>query len=244
MSQRALIVSELKRSLREKGLTYAAVARTLDLSVASVKRLFSTGDLSLARVDQICELLQTELTDLLARARDRPATNQLTLAQEQEIVSDPKLFLIAWLVINRTSLQDIAASYQFTEREVLRYFLRLDRLKVIELQPGNHVRLLVNRHFSWRAGGPVQRLIHEKILREFTSSRFAGPQEEFFFHGGEVSEAGFEGLERVLQNAARQCAEIIERDRGPRRLRRGAAFVLALRHWNYSGFRIFERAVP
>ena len=104
MAQRSLIVSELKRSLREQGLTYAVVAMKLELSVASVKRLFSVGDLSLERVDQICELLQLEITDLLARARERPATKQLTLAQEQEIVADPKLFFIAWLVLNRTVL--------------------------------------------------------------------------------------------------------------------------------------------
>src|SRR3984893_13166804 len=116
MAQQSLIVAELKRSLREQGLTYAAVAKKLELSVASVKRLFSGGDLSLKRVHQICDLLQLDLTDLLARAREPPTTNQLTLAQEQEIVADPKLFLIAWLVINRTPLAEIAASYRLTER--------------------------------------------------------------------------------------------------------------------------------
>jgi len=241
MAQRSLIVSELKRSLREQGLTYAVVAMKLELSVASVKRLFSVGDLSLERVDQICELLQLEITDLLARARERPATKQLTLAQEQEIVADPKLFFIAWLVLNRTPLAEIAASYQFSERDVLRYLIKLDRLKVIELQPGNQVRLLVNRHFSWRAGGPVQRHIHDKLLREFTSSDFVGPHEEFFFHGGEVSDAGLNDLKRVLQNAARQSAEVIERDRAPRADRHGTAFVLALRRWNYCGFTRFKR---
>src|SRR5271156_1314867 len=98
MAVRAEIVAELKRALRESGLTYAAVARQLQLSVASVKRLFSAGDFSLRRVDQICELLETGLADILARGRKRPESKQLTLAQEQEIVSDPKLFLIAWLV--------------------------------------------------------------------------------------------------------------------------------------------------
>ena len=46
---------------------------------------------------------------------------------------------------------------------------------------------------------------------------------------------------RALQNAARQCADVIERDRGPRSDRHGAAFVLALRRWNYSGFMHFRR---
>jgi hypothetical protein len=90
MADQTLIVAELKRALRGRQLTYAAVARKLSLSVASVKRIFSAGDLSLKRVDQICELLETSLADILLQARERPATNQLTLAQEQEIVSDPK----------------------------------------------------------------------------------------------------------------------------------------------------------
>jgi DNA-binding Xre family transcriptional regulator len=241
MAEQSLIVAELKRSLREKNLTYAAVAKKLDLSVASIKRLFSSGDISLKRLDRICELLESNLSEILRRARERPATDQLTLAQEQEIVSDPALFLMAWLVVNRASLAEIARTYKFSEREVLRYFIKLDQMKIIELQPGNRARLLVSRHFSWRSGGPVQRYVHSKLLREFTDTHFTGPQEEFFFHGGEVSAQGMGELQQVLRNAARQCAEILDRDRAPRDSRRGAAFVLALRPWKYSGFRQFER---
>jgi len=241
MAEQSIIVAELKRSLKEKNLTYAAVAGKLGLSVASIKRLFSGGDLSLKRVDQICELLESNLSDVLERARARPATDQLTLSQEQEIVADPALFLMAWLVINRASFSEIARSYKFSEREVLRYFIKLDQMKVIELQPGNRVRLLVSRHFSWRPGGPVQRYIHQKLLREFTDSHFTGPQEEFFFHGGEVSEEGIAELKQALRNTARQCAEILDRERAPRDVRRGTAFVLALRPWKYSGFKQFER---
>jgi transcriptional regulator with XRE-family HTH domain len=241
MADQSLIVAELKHALRARGLRYAAVAKQLNLSVASVKRLFSSGDLSLKRVDQICELLETGLADILKQARDRPSANQLTPAQEQEIVSDPKLFFIAWMVVNRATLEDIVRSYHFTQREVLKQFYKLDQLRVIELQPGNRVRLLVSRHFSWRAGGPVQRYIHQKLLREFNASHFDGPNEEFFFHGGEVSEEALGELKLVLRNTSRQCAEIIEHDRGPRERRRGAAFVLALRPWKYSGFGQFER---
>jgi transcriptional regulator with XRE-family HTH domain len=241
MADQTVIIAELKRALRDKGIIYAVVAKKLNLSVASVKRLFSGGDLSLKRVDQICELLGTGLAEILSQARDRPATNQLTSAQEQEIVSDPKLFLIAWLLLNRTSVEDIVQTYRLTEREVLRFLYRLDELKVIELQPGNRVRLLVSRHFSWRTGGPVQRYIHQKLLREFISCHFVGPHEEFFLHGGEMSEAALREIQLALRSTATQCAEIIERDRGPRETRHGAAFVLALRPWKYSGFKQFER---
>ncbi|MGC4029751.1 MAG: helix-turn-helix transcriptional regulator [Steroidobacteraceae bacterium] len=239
---RNLIVGELKRALRAQGLTYADVAKVLCVSVASVKRLFSTGDFSLERVDRICELAGCDLADLLERARGRTTpANQLTLTQEQQIVADPRLLLVTWLLINRAPLETIVRDYAFTEREVLRYFIQLDRLKVIELQPGNRVRLLVSRHFSWRAGGPVQRYIHEKLLKEFLSSNFTGPNEEFYFHGGELSEDAIAQIRRALGSAARECAEIVDRQRPENASRRGAAFVLALRPWSFSGFRQFER---
>lgn len=242
MSDQAVIVSELKIALRERGLTYADVASKLGLSLASIKRLFSSGDFSLARVDQICELTGSGLRELLERAHDRAApTNPLTLAQEQELVSDPKLLFITWLVVNRTTIEDIVRLYRFTEREALGYLIRLDRLKVIELQPANRARLLVSRRFTWRPGGPVQRYIHDKLLREFVASHFTGPNEEFFFHGGPVSAAALSRLQRVLQNAARECAEVIEGDRSAPEERRGAAYALALRPWNYSGFAQYER---
>jgi Cro/C1-type HTH DNA-binding domain len=242
MAQKSQIVAELKRALRDGGHTYAHVAQKLDLSVASVKRLFSTEDLSLHRVDQICELIGKSLKEILDRADDRAApTNQLTAAQESELVSDPKLLFATWLVLIRTPFEEIVQEYKFTEREALQYLIRLDRLKVIELQPGNRVRLLVSRHFSWRPGGPVQKYIHQKLLREFFASSFAGELEEFFFHGARVSDEALAQLKRALRAASRECAEIIERDRSTTRPRYGAAFVLAVRPWNYSGFAQFDR---
>jgi AcrR family transcriptional regulator len=242
MAERAQIVTELKQALRESGHTYSDVAKKLGLSVASVKRLFSTADFSLQRVDEICELIGLGLREILERAHDRTEpTDQLTLAQETEIVSDPKLLFMTWLVLIRTPFEEIIQAYLFTEREAQQYLIRLDRLKVLELQPGNRARLLVSRHFSWRPGGPVQKYIHQKLLREFFASHFCGPQEEFFFHGGRITDEALAQLKRALRSASRECAEIIEQDRGSTQARKGAAFVLALRPWNFSGFKQFER---
>jgi hypothetical protein len=236
MTTRAVIVSELKRALREGGHTYAAVAEHLKLSEASVKRLFSTGNFTLQRVDQVCDLLGMELPAILERAQDRSApTNQLSASQEKEIVADPGLFLIAWLTLSRTPFDEMVKTYRFSALDVQRYLIKLDRLKIIELQPGNRARLLVSRRFSWRRGGPVQRFIHQKLLREFFDDHFAGDRQEFFFHGEAISEQGLVKLKRALQHAVRECMEITERDRGVKD-QFGVAFVLAMRPWEYSGF--------
>lgn len=122
-----------------------------------------------------------------------------------------------------------------------RHLIRLDRLRVIEPQPLNKVRVLVGRHFSWRPGGPVQNYIHQRLLKEFMLSQFAAPSEEFLFHGGAVSEQSYARLQRILRNAARECIDIIERDDSLPEGRRGTAFLLAARPRQYSGFVEFLR---
>jgi AcrR family transcriptional regulator len=244
MADRAPIVRELKRALKEHGLTYAAVARALNLSLPTVKRLFANGDFSLARVDSICELVGLSLREILERAEEHAVPGgQLTLTQEREIVADPRLLFVTWLVFNRMPFEHITRNYRLTETELLGCLIRLDRLKVIELQPFNRVRLLVSRYFSWRPGGPVQRHINDKLLREFMSTRFSGAQEEFIFHGAPTTTAVLGQIKRILQSSARECMELIERDRSTPQERNGAAFVLAMRPWEYSGFAPFRREV-
>jgi transcriptional regulator with XRE-family HTH domain len=245
MAERLAIVRELKRALKERGLTYSEVAAALKLSLPTVKRMFAGGDFSLSRLDAVCELAGISLREILERAEEHaiPAS-QLTLNQEREIVADARLLFVTWLVLNRTPFEHIARDYRLSEAEVLECFIKLDRLKVIELQPFNRARLLVSRHFSWRPGGPVQRYINERLLREFMSTRFLGAHEEFIFHGAPTSRAVLTQIKRLLQSTARECMELIERDRSTPAERNGAAFVLAMRPWEYSGFEQFRRDAP
>lgn len=243
MGQRIAIVSELKRVLKERGLTYADVARRLRLSHASVKRLFSTADFSLERIDAICELAGLEVSELIEGMRERksPVTT-LTLAQEREIVADPRLFLMTWLVLNRWPFEDIVKAYKFSEREALRYLIKLDRLQIIELQPGNRTRLRITGNVSWHQGGPMQRYLHQKLLKEFFESDFADPRAEFCFYGAVMSDEVVAQIKHALQNIARECMELSERDtRLPLSQRNGTAYVLALRPWQFSGFDVLRR---
>ena len=243
MALRVAIVDQLKRTLRKEHRTYAHVAKALDLSVPSVKRLFSRADFSLERLDRICEMLGIEMSELVENAYNLQApTNQLSLAQERAIVADPVLFLITWLLLSRTAPEEILKSYRFSAAELQRQLIRLDRLKVVELQPGGRVRVLVSRRFSWRRGGPVQRHIHQKLLREFFASDFAEAGAEFFFHGDTVSDQRAIQLRRVIQNAIRECMDIIDTDRTAPDQRRGIAFALAIRPWDYSGFVDYKRS--
>jgi len=234
VAQRVLLVIELKRVLKERGITYSRIAKRLGLSLPSVKRLFSNQDFSLARIDEICDLAGIELTDLTDRLRqgDAPVT-QLTEAQEEELMSDPKLFLMTYLMMNRWRLEDIVKAYELSEREVRRLLIRLDRLRIIELQPGDRVRLLVTRNFAWRPDGPVQRFLNETLLREFFDSKFDDPRAELRFFASALTPGSLAQIRRGMLNVMRDALDLAEQDSSlPLQQREGAALVLALRPWH------------
>lgn len=244
MAQQQQLVRELKLALKERGLAYRDAARVLALSEASVKRLFSRGGFTLERLDALCELAGIEISDLAERAQRRgPQQLRLTRAQEQEIVDDPQLFLVAWLVLNRWRSADILATFSLSERELQRCLIRLDRLKLIELQPGNRARLKARGDVVWQSGGPLQRHVQGVMLREFLAGDFAVPGAALHLHGTILSQAGMAQVQRLLQRALRDCQAVTEQDEAqPFATRNGAAIVLAARWWQYSGFRRYARA--
>ncbi len=64
MAQVHSLFENLKNELKTHGLTYQDVADYLGLTLSSVKRLFASEDISLQRLDKICELIGIDLEDL------------------------------------------------------------------------------------------------------------------------------------------------------------------------------------
>jgi len=106
MSQTRPLINTLKQELRKRRITYKQVSAALDLSETSVKRLFAEEAFSIKRLEKVCELLHLDLSDLIhLMERNIDLTSQFTLEQEQELVSDIRLLLVALLLMNKLSLR-------------------------------------------------------------------------------------------------------------------------------------------
>ena len=158
MVQSKRIVQALKGVLKERRVSYDQVARHLDLSLSSVKRLFSTGGFTLERVEAICDLAGVDFLELarLAEAQ-RLEVASLTEDQERELIGDPALLLVAICALNRWRFGRIVQHYQLSEPRLIQLLARLDRMGLIELLPGNRIKLRVARNFAWLPGGPIHR---------------------------------------------------------------------------------------
>ena len=149
MAQTTAIIQSLKMALKANGLTYRQVASQLALSEASVKRLFAEQSFSLQRLEQICQLVGMEISDLIKQMEaQQQQLSELTEEQEQQLVADIKLLLVAYVVINGLKFEDILEWYELSETETIQYLAKLDRIKLIDLLPNNRIRLRISPKFA------------------------------------------------------------------------------------------------
>ena len=176
--QASMLIDGLKREMRARGITYAILASRIAMSEASVKRMFSQKNLTLQRLDEILQATQIEFGEIAQfAADDSRMVSQLTLAQEKEIVGDPRIFMIAVSMLNMIPLERLIAIYQIEMSELVGYLLKLDRIGFIELLPNNKVKLRVSRTFSWLPDGPIQSYFRSMAETDFLDYKFDQPDE-------------------------------------------------------------------
>ncbi len=246
MAQTTQLIGTLKATLKSRGLTYRDVARALELSEASIKRLFADQSFSLQRLDQICQYLEIEISDLVKQMEaNQQQLTELTADQEQELAADVKLLLVAFLVVNGWQFEDIITWYQLSEAETIRYLARLDRLKVIDLLPKNRIRLRISPKFAWRTNGPIQGFFTEHLQEDFLKSRFASKEETFRFPSGMLSKASCEQFNRRIKQLVQEFHALNEQDRTlPLTERFGYSLFLAFRPWRPDVFEKMRRKQP
>lgn len=243
MGQTSAIMEALKKTLKAHGKTYADVAQALELSTASVKRLFSEEALSLKRLDTICSLIHLEMTDLIQQIAEQGwQLEMLDEEQEREIAADLILLLITVSVLNRLNLDEILSRFKFTEHVCIQKLAKLDRLKIIELLPKNRIKLRVASNFAWRPNGPIQRFFQEKLLREYFSSSFGKTSERMIVVNGILTDSSRDQFIRRLEVLVQEFEALNLADTPvPHDQRQGYTAVLAIRPWSYGLFAQFVR---
>jgi len=239
----ATLVDALKRLLKGKGITYAAVARGLDISEASVKRMFSRRDFTLQRLEEVCRVAGIDFADLSrAITAENTGMAHLTVEQEEEIVSDPTLLLIALCAVGNWTVEQIIDTYDLTLAQCVECLTRLDRRRIIELQPGNRIRPLISGTFSWLPDGPIQRYFRSRVEAEYLGGKFDRPEELFLFVSGMLSRQSTAELIVRLRRTARELAELHRDDVAlPMSGRHGTSMLLAVRPWEPRAFRALRR---
>lgn len=243
MSNSTRVVDALKRQLKVRGITYKRLAEQLGLSESAIKHMFSTGNFSLRRLDELCAVLECDFGELVSLSESHePKIEQLSAEHEEEIVADSRLLLVTYCLINYWAFDEIIERYDISAAAGIKYLRQLDRMKIIDLLPGDRVRLLVANNFSWRKNGAIEEFFRKRVQTEFFSHDFQDDASVRIVKNGMLSRKGQIQLIEKLKAIGELFDDATWEERKLRASdRQGTTMVLAMRHWFFEGFRHLER---
>lgn len=227
------LIDALKRILRSRRVTYADLARRIGLSEASVKRLFSQGTFTLSRLQQVLQALEMDFFELARLARGAgDAPQEMTEAQEHALASEPHLMGVFYLLFNDWQPAQILARYELAPVELTRLLAKLDRLQLIDLLPGDRVKLRVSRHLRLKPGGAIRARHGQRTMTEFLAVEFDRHGGHFLFEFRDISPASLAVMQRKIDRLAAEFNELAELDSTlPPEQRHSIGLALGMRPW-------------
>ena len=230
------LIGALKATLKSRALTYGDLAGRLQLSHASVKRLFAEETFTLKRIEDICNVLEIDFFDLARMARGASAdTDEMSNAQEAALAADARLLGMFYLVFNEWTVDAILETWDITKADCTKLLLQLDKLRLIELRANNVWRLKVPKTLRLRRDGPIRRSHGKSVVSDFLQVDFAELGGYFRFEFRDLSRASVAHLERKLERIAQELHELAELDGYlPPDQRQTVGLALGMRPWAMS----------
>jgi hypothetical protein len=243
MSTTQDLITTLKSELKAARITYAELALQLGMAESSIKRMFAKADMPLSRIDDVLRVLKMDFADLARKVADaQPLRRELSLAQEQAVVADRKLLLLAICCVSQWTFEQMVGTYAIGEAECVKYLLQLDRLGIIELRPLNRYRLKVAKGFRWQPDGPVMDYFRRHVVDDYFAGGFGGEGETLMLVHGQISAAQaasfIERLQRVGQDFAQQH---LADQRLAIAEKRPYTLMVGMRSWLFAAFRDLKR---
>lgn len=243
MANSTQLVTAIKLALRQQGISYRALAKALALSESAIKQMFASGNMSLKRVDAICSVLKLDLTDLIGSINEAETKiERLSYPFEKELVDDLRLLLVAYCVVNHWPMAAIVERYKISSTECIQYLAKLDRMKLIELLPGNRIRPLTKHNFKWINNGPIEKFFRTQVQSEFLASHFSGNDSIRVVNSANLTVQARQQLIERIKMIERLFEDISQQEKKRDPLdKQGTTMVLAIRPWEFTAFVTLQR---
>lgn len=137
------VIAALKKILRSRGITYAELAKKLNLSESGTKKIFSGRDCSFRRLSQISKVLGFRVSDLLDEVENAQMTRvRFSEVQQQYFLKNRSTFgFFVKLVVERRSVDQIKSEFRLSDSQTFKLLKKLDELGLIQLLPKNAIKL-------------------------------------------------------------------------------------------------------
>ncbi|MNK11911.1 hypothetical protein D3C87_299620 [compost metagenome] len=174
MSQIDQFLGALKRSLKAKNILYRDLAKALNLSESSVKRILSSKSLSLDRLEEICRVADLSFSEVVRSANLEDGQTQVVLSYDQEeaLAENARLLHYYMMLYEGKTPQKIEREYSISSAEAKKFLFQLDRLNLIELHPRDKVKFRRQGFVRFRRDGPVGKALFSQTKASYLNYDF------------------------------------------------------------------------
>ncbi len=155
--------------LRERGWTYADLAKKLHVSEVSVKRWMSSSDLSMSKFFKVCKVLDIEPHFLLGHsAAIKGVGVEYSLEQETYLADHPEDFYLFIRLLKNRNANEVQTEIGMTKANLQRALGRLEAHHLIQRKSEESVVIKTMGPYRFRDDGPLT----EKIFQSFKNTIF------------------------------------------------------------------------
>lgn len=138
---RSEVFVALKEVMKLRGLNYKDISHELGMSESGFKKLMSTKDCTVSKLDEICSLLNLSFSDLAALSKNKKDKLVLNKKQEELFIRKPSYYhFFVELISNDYNWEKVKEKHHLTKKSCLTILTALDKVDLIRLEAGEKVR--------------------------------------------------------------------------------------------------------
>lgn len=198
------ISSRLKRKMKSQGITYRLLAHRLQMSESGIKKIFAAKDISILRLNSICQAIGFRLSDLIQAIEIQEAVEvSFTPEQETFFLKNMEYFNFYWkLVYERRDIGEIAKQFHLSTKTINEYLKKLHALKLIRITANGTLRIPPATNVYWVGKSPLVEKIYQSFAHQMMTD-LARPQvsgeESFILRYFKVRPSTFNDLKSALK---------------------------------------------
>jgi transcriptional regulator with XRE-family HTH domain len=214
-SQIAVLKDVLRESLRLHGLRYSDIARELDVTERTVTRWFSADYLDTPVIEQLCKLVGLSFFELceLAGKRVDSRLSCLTIQQEQFLTDDGLAHYLFTQLLKGWTPEELQREAEIPEADFVAGLIRLEKAGLVELLPGNKVKLRTRKDVQSQPDGPISRYTNRWLAATLEGADVTEAGSFWAVDALKLSSSSFEQLKRKFEGLKQEARDLSEADR-------------------------------
>jgi transcriptional regulator with XRE-family HTH domain len=214
-SQFDVMMEVLRELFRQHGLRFAEVAERLGVTERTVTRWFSADSVDTAVLQRMCGLVGIDFFTLCEiagkRFESRPARH--TIKQEQLLADNPLLTYLFAQICKGWTAQELRDDIDVPEAVLVDHLLQLDKIGLIDLLPGNEIRLKTAKDMVLIPNGPYARNLNRWLADVFRTPDVDEENSVWVCDFMKLTPGSRERIERKFRALMQEASELSDADR-------------------------------